>query len=131
LPMPEIRSLQMASTLFNEDKFLEASEVFSSCASKLEKEDSHFWAAISRENEGKSLLSWSKQQRKQDHATEQAVRGKEALLKAASNYGSEAEIYENANSVFLAERASSNKKWCESVVNNQTSQSDLLSLKHR
>jgi hypothetical protein len=128
LPMPELLRLQTAATLFNEGKFLEASKVFSSCATQLEKEDSCFWAAISRENEGKSLLSSSKQQSRQELATEQAVRGKEALLKAASTYGSEAEIYDNAHGIFLAERARSNKEWCESLANDQTGQSNLLPL---
>jgi len=131
LPTPELRRIQTAAALFNESKFLEASKAFSSCASKLEKEDSCFWAAISRENEGKSLLSGSKQQNKQELATEQLVRGKEALLKAANSYESEAEIYDNAHGVFLAERARSNKEWCESIVNDQLGQSNFLPLGHR
>jgi molybdopterin-guanine dinucleotide biosynthesis protein A len=111
LPIPEPRRLQNALALFNEGKFLEASEAFSSCSIRLEKGDSWFWAALSRENEGKSRLSWAKKQ------NEQESRGKEALLKAASNYAAEAEIYENAHGVFLSERARSNKLWCESLVN--------------
>jgi molybdopterin-guanine dinucleotide biosynthesis protein A len=125
LPMPELRRLQNATVLFNEGKFLEASEVFSSCATQLEAEDSCFWAAISRENEGKSLLSLSKQQSEQEFATKQAFIGKEALLKAAKNYGLEAKIYENADGSFLAERAKSNKLWCESLV-NELGQSNFL-----
>lgn len=126
LPKPELLRLQNASALFNEGKFLEASKAFSSCATQLETEDSYFWAALSRENEGKSLLSWSKQQSEQELATEQAFRGKEALLKAAKNYGLEAKIYENADGVFLAERAKSNKLWCESLVNDKLGQSNFL-----
>jgi molybdopterin-guanine dinucleotide biosynthesis protein A len=126
LPKPELLRLQNASALFNEGKFLEASKAFSSCATWLETEDSCFWAAISRENEGKSLLSWSKQQNKQEFATEQEIRGKEALLKAAKNYGLEAKIYENADGIFLAERAKSNKLWCESLVNDKLGQSNFF-----
>jgi len=128
LPMPQLQHLQNAATLFNEGKFLAAAKAFSSCATQLEKEDSRFWAAISRENEGKSLLSWSKQQNEQEFATKQAVRGKKALLKAASTYGSEAKIYDNAHSIFLAERARSNKKWCESMAKDQQDQSNLVPL---
>jgi hypothetical protein len=130
LPMLELRCLQTAAALFNEGEFLEASEAFSSCATRLE-EDSCFWAAISRENEGKSLLSLSKQQSKSEIAAEQAVRGKEALLKAASTYGCEAEIYDYARGVFLAERARSNKEWCEALANDQQDQSSLLAFEHR
>jgi molybdopterin-guanine dinucleotide biosynthesis protein A len=131
LPTPELRCLQTAAALFNEDKFLEAARAFSSCATRLEKEDSCFWAAISRENEAKSLLSLSKQQSNSEIAAEQEVRGKEALLKAASTYGCEAEIYDDAHGVFLAERARSNKEWCESLANDQQGQSNLLPLGHR
>jgi molybdopterin-guanine dinucleotide biosynthesis protein A len=127
LPTAKLQRLQTAAELFNEEKFLEASKAFSSCATQLEKEELRFWAAISRENEGKSLLNVLKQHSKQKLATEQAVKGKEALLKAASNYESEAKIYNNANGIFLAERAISNKGWCESMVNDQKSQRDLLS----
>jgi molybdopterin-guanine dinucleotide biosynthesis protein A len=115
LPTPELQSLQTAASLFKKNKFLEASQAFSSCASKLEKEDSWFWAAISRENQGKNLLNWSKQS-KHELAAEQEARGKKVLLKAASIYEFEAEIYKKAHSIFLAERAKSNKEWCESMA---------------
>jgi molybdopterin-guanine dinucleotide biosynthesis protein A len=131
LPTSELRWLQTAATLSNEGKLLEAAEAFSSCATRLEKENSCFWAAISRENEGKTLLSWSKQQSNQEHAAEQAARGEKALLKAASTYGCEVEIYENAHGIFLAERARSNKEWCESVAKDHQGQSSLLPLRHR
>ena len=126
LPTPELRRLQNASAVFNEGKFLEASEAFSSCATRLEAEESYFWAALSRENEGKSLLSWAKQQNKQELDAEQEIRGKEALLKAAKNYGLEAKIYENARGIFLVKRAKSNKLWCESLVSDQLGQSNFL-----
>jgi molybdopterin-guanine dinucleotide biosynthesis protein A len=113
LPMPKLQSLQEAAALFNEGKFLEAGKTFSSCAMPLEKENSCFWAAISQENEGKSLLNLSKQKSKPKHTTEHIAKGKEALLKAAISYESEAKIYDNAKGTFLAERARSNKEWCE------------------
>lgn len=126
LPTPQLRCLQTAAALFNENKLLEAADNFATCAAKLEKENSRFWAAISRENEGKSLLSWSNQQNKQEIASQQAARGKKALLEAASTYECEAEIYEDAHGVFLAERARSNKEWCESVAKDQQTYSNLL-----
>ena len=131
LPTPELQCLQTAATLFNEGKISEASEVFSSCATRLEKGDSCFWAAISRENQGKTLLSLSKQQSTQELAAEQEARGKEALLRAASTYACEAEIYDYAHGIFLAERARSNKEWCESLANNQQNQGNLLPLGYR
>jgi molybdopterin-guanine dinucleotide biosynthesis protein A len=114
LSISELLRLQNASKLLNENKFLKASKTYSSCAIELENECSCFWAAISRENEAKSLLNLSKQQSEQQIATEQALRSKEAFKKAVNNYDSEAKIYENAHAIFLAERAMSNKEWCSS-----------------
>jgi molybdopterin-guanine dinucleotide biosynthesis protein A len=128
LPIFELRRLQKASEFFNENKFSEAAKAFSSCATRLEKETVFFWAAISRENEGKSRLNWSKQSDR-EIAAEQTLLGREALLKAASYYALEAEIYEKAHGVFLAERARSNKDWCESLANEQLSQSSFLASK--
>ena len=90
LPTLELQQLRDAAALATEGKFPEVSIIFSSCATNLEREKSFFWAAISRENEGKNLLKWAQQQNK----PEQASRGKKALLKAASNYGLEAEMHE-------------------------------------
>jgi molybdopterin-guanine dinucleotide biosynthesis protein A len=112
LPIPELHQLQNASTLVNEGKFLEASKILSSCAAHLEAAFSCFWAAISRENEGKSLLNLSRQQSEQKVAAEQECRGKEALANACSNYGLEAKMYRGAHALFLAERAKSNMDWC-------------------
>ena len=106
LPTTQLHQIQKASSLLNEGKFLEASNIFSSCATRLETDCSCFWAAICRENEAKSLLSIPRLQR------EQICRAKEALAKACSNYEFEAEIYDVAHSVFLAERAKSNMEWC-------------------
>ncbi len=106
LSLPELHQLQNASLLFDEGKFFEASNAFSSCATRLETDCSYFWAAISRENEAKSLLKLPLKQ------NQQACRTKEALAKASSNYGMEAEIYDAARGVFLAERAKSNMEWC-------------------
>ncbi|PVX24706.1 MAG: hypothetical protein CW716_09530 [Candidatus Bathyarchaeum sp.] len=106
LPTTELSQLQKASTLMNEGKFLEASNIFSACAARVETACSCFWAAISRENEAKSLLNLSRQQ------SERASLAKEALAKACNNYEVEAEMYDVAHGIFLAERARSNMDWC-------------------
>ena len=110
LPSAELNQIQEASALRKEFKLLEASRIFSSCAVRLEKENSLFWAAVSRENEGKSLLSLSESQ---SEFAGQAANGRKALLRAAVIYGLEAEMHEECCSVFLAERARSDKAWCE------------------
>jgi molybdopterin-guanine dinucleotide biosynthesis protein A len=118
LPLAKLSSIQKASTLSNKGNFLEASQIFSASAVQLETEASWFWAAISRENEGKSLLNLSKQQSNQESATKYALKAKDAFLEAANNYELEAKIYEKSNATFLAERARSNKKWCEEQISS-------------
>ncbi len=110
LPFAELQRLREASMLCREGKWVEASRVFSSCADHFEGKELFFWGALSRENEGKSLLSGFKNQ----HKAEQVTDGKKALLEAAKNYGSEAEVHEKCGCVFLSERAQSDKLWCES-----------------
>jgi molybdopterin-guanine dinucleotide biosynthesis protein A len=117
LSKSQLQRLQTATSLFNENKFFEASKAFSSYTNQIEK-GSYFWAAINQENRGKSLLSWSKQQSSKERAVEQTLKGKEALLKAAATYELEAKMYENAHGIFLAERAMSDKLWCEAQVTN-------------
>jgi len=117
LPINELHCLRAASVLFRENKFSEAAEAFSSCATRLEIKNSFFWAAISRENEGKSLLSLSKRENASDLAAKQVTEGRGTLLKAAVTYGLEAEMHEECGCVFLADRARSDKLWCESRAN--------------
>jgi hypothetical protein len=81
-------------------------------------ENSFFWAAISRENEGKSLLERAQQQTEPELTIDQASGVKKALLKAADNYGLEAEMHEKYRCRFLAERARSDKAWCEAYADN-------------
>ncbi len=126
LPISMLRQLRKAAAFYNEGKFSEASLTFSSCATGMEK-DSIFWTAISQENQGKALLSLSKQQSKKELAAEKKAKAEEALLKAASAYACEAEIYDSAQGIFLAERARSNKEWCELLVNDQQNQNNFAS----
>lgn len=116
LPTRELHLLRMASRLTQRRLLLEAAREFSSCADHLEKEGPFFWAAISRENEGKCLISLAKQQKEQKLVTEQTSMGKKALLKAAVTYGLEAKMHEDCGCVFLAERARSDKAWCEKHI---------------
>jgi molybdenum cofactor guanylyltransferase len=124
LLVPELLRLRDASALCHEHKFAEATAVFSSCAEKLEKEKSFFWAGISRENEGETLLAWSQQQKEPQAASDLDFRGKDAFLAAANNYRSEAEVHLEGRCRFLAERAWADKAWCEGWVMGKTGHSD-------
>lgn len=110
LPLAELRRLREAAALCQEGEFVEASSVFSSCAVHFEKSGLFFWVALSRENEGKSLISSAQNQKE----SEQVGAGRKALLEAAKNYGAEAEVHDKCGCVFLSERARSDKLWCES-----------------
>jgi len=83
--------------------FSEAAKTFANRAYNFEKQDSFFWAAVSRESEAKSCLSLCNGREVKD-----------VFLRAARNYGLEAELYEKSKCYLLADRASSDKLWCES-----------------
>jgi hypothetical protein len=114
----EIGRLQEASELLNANMFPEASEIFSSCATRMEKDNSFFWAAVSRENEAKSYLIQTKIQ-SEPKAAKTVSESRQAFLKAASNYELEAKLHEKSLCFFLAERAMSDKAWCESRANER------------
>jgi molybdopterin-guanine dinucleotide biosynthesis protein A len=117
LRISELVRLREAATLFSTKNFLKASRIFSSCATNMESEDSFFWAAVSRENEGKSILSRFKGINNPESAIKILSEGKRALLKAAYNYGLEAEMHEKFQCFFLADRARSDQAWCELRAN--------------
>jgi len=112
LSVEEIRRLDAASLKRDSSDFLEASKIFSASAVRLERKDSFFWAAISREYQAKSLLSLFGQ----SNNSKLIKNIKDALSIAAQNYGSEAKIYEENRCYLLAERARADKSWCELQV---------------
>lgn len=109
LPVAELKRLKEAATLRWKEKFTEAASIFALCATIFERKKMFFWAALSRENEGKSFLDMSMNQRETGHAGA----GRKALLEAAENYEFEAQTHEKCGCTFLAERARSDKLWCE------------------
>jgi len=114
IPTFELNLLRDASTLVQDGNFFEAAEVFASCGDLMEKRRTFFWAAISRENEGKSTLKWTKQLDVPELAAARVVEARNALLKAATNYRLEADMHERNCYPFLAERARSDEAWCQS-----------------
>lgn len=116
LPLLELQRMREAVALVKNGEFSKASRTFASCANNLETEGLFFWTAISRENEGKTLLKGAQQHITPEREARQVSRARKALLRAAANYGVEAEMYERKRYVFLAERSSSDKLWCESLA---------------
>lgn len=117
LPTLELKRLRDAAASVHGNKFSGASRIFASCGDRLEEKGIFFWAAISRENEGKSLLQWALRQEEPTTTATRVARARKALLKAANNYALEAEMHEKNHYFFLAERATSDKTWCESHAN--------------
>ncbi len=99
----ELPLLLKASLYRKSSNFSKAARIFANRAYNFEKQDSFFWAAVSRENEAKNCLSLCNGREVKD-----------IFLRAARNYGSEAKLYEKNKCYLLAERASSDKLWCES-----------------
>jgi molybdenum cofactor guanylyltransferase len=110
LPITELRELRKAVSLCRESNISEAAKIFSANATSLDKQGSFFWAAISRENEAKNLRNMSKHQVQSTLVSESRA----AFLKAADTYGMEAKMHQDCGCFFLANRAISDKAWCES-----------------
>ncbi len=110
----EVKQLLDAGSFWEKNNNLRASEIFSACASRLEKEKSFFWAGLSREYEGETLLALSKHQTDSNLAKEQDSKAKDAYAKAANNFVLESEIYEKAHCSFLTNLAMVDSLWCES-----------------
>ncbi|MGA2386340.1 MAG: molybdenum cofactor guanylyltransferase [Candidatus Bathyarchaeia archaeon] len=106
--------LRGGAGMVQEGKLAEAQSVFSSCTRNFEAKESFFWAGVSGENQGEALLKLSEQQHGQQEAVELDFEGKDAFLRAANNYRVEAEWLEENRCRLLAERAFSDKAWCES-----------------
>jgi len=115
----ELKLLKTASGYYRGGKFLEASSMFSSSSNRLESRGLNFWAGISRENEGKSLFSLSERQSDTEFKKDHYMKGKVAFMRAAQNYGLEAEIYEKNQVGFLAKRARADGSWCQRRVNQE------------
>lgn len=108
VPAEQLDLLLEASLKQNNSDYSKATEIYFACAANFEKEQSFFWAALSRENEAKTYHSMLRLQNKQD------ILFKDAFLKAAQNYEAEANAYQQHNCYILAERAKADKLWCES-----------------
>ncbi len=112
--LSDLAQLREAAAFFSRGQVRKASGVFSSCAARAETEDSFFWAAVGRENEGKAVLALAEKQPNSASASRIQSESAQAFLKAAHNYESEAKMYEKFGCLFLSERARSDKIWCES-----------------
>jgi molybdopterin-guanine dinucleotide biosynthesis protein A len=124
LLVAELKRLRQAAAFRQEHQLSEAQAVFSSSASELEKAKSFFWAGISRENEGETLLAWSKLEKDPAEASDLDFRGKDAFLAAANDYRLEAEMHFEGGCRFLGERAWADKAWCEGWVMGKAGHSE-------
>lgn len=126
VPIRKLHQLRKAAFLRKKAKSSEAAEVFSKCSEELERNETPFWAAISRENEGKSHLDLSKKKNNSIPVATEISKSKSAFMEAASLYELEAAMHQKCGCTFLAERAKSDKYWCVSLVNNLRNDKKLL-----
>jgi molybdopterin-guanine dinucleotide biosynthesis protein A len=115
LPNQKLNNLRKAATLRKANEYSQAAEIFSICAKELEAE-APFWAGVSYENEGKSYLDLYKTQKTTEHNVELLSKVKMSLTKASSQYELEATMYQEYGCAFLADRANSDKQWCETQI---------------
>jgi molybdenum cofactor guanylyltransferase len=102
-PLEDISTLLDAANQRDKKDFLDSAEMFAGCADRLEKKETYFWAALSREHQAKSMSA-------SDHQS------KEAFLQAAQNYDAEAKIYDQNHCYLLGERAKSDALWCKKQI---------------
>ncbi len=114
LAISDLQLLRKGAELIQENELSDAQMTFGQCASNFEFSNSHFWAALSRENQGETFLKMSQLQPDPKTAVELDFDGKETFVEAANNYRLEAEMYDENRCRLLAERAWADKAWCES-----------------
>jgi molybdopterin-guanine dinucleotide biosynthesis protein A len=112
----DLQRLRAGAKMLQEDRISEAQSTFADCACNFEFSNAFFWAALSWENQGETLLKLSQQELDPKAVVERDFEGKDSFLKAANSYRVEAEIYEENRCWLLAERALADKAWCESWV---------------
>jgi molybdenum cofactor guanylyltransferase len=117
LPTYDLEQIKNGARMMHENRIFEASKIFSACSARLERGNSLFWAAVSKEYEGKSYIKLSEQSAEQNLDSEEKTKASEALLKAANIYELEAQMHEKSQCIFLADRARSDKMWCKSRAN--------------
>jgi hypothetical protein len=116
LSIPDLKLLREGAEMFQGGKISEAQSTFASCVGNFEFSTLFFWAALSGEKQGEALLAFSQQQLAPETAAELDFESKETFLRAANNYRRETEIHEENRCWLLAERALTDKTWCESWV---------------
>ena len=119
-PITDLKRLRDAAEMIQHGKLPEALSIFSTCSGSFEAKESFFWAGISDENQGETLLKFSGQQREQKLAVDLDFEGKEAFVRAANDYRLESERFEEYGCRLLAERGLADKAWCESWAMGKT-----------
>ncbi|MGA2681156.1 MAG: molybdenum cofactor guanylyltransferase [Candidatus Bathyarchaeia archaeon] len=128
-PVSDLNHLRKGAKMIQQAKLTEAQGVFSSCIKSFEDKELSFWAGVSGENQGETLLKLGGQQQEHKTAVELDFEGKEAFLRSANNYRIEAERYEEHGCRLLAERGLADKAWCESWAMGKTAHGHRYSSK--
>lgn len=100
---PHLRFLRNGQRTLKEGKTSKAQNTFAACTESFEAQNVYFWAGISAEKFSEATLK-------------QSATNDRSFLRAAKNYLSEAETYQEKGCKLLADRALADKVWCESKV---------------
>ena len=86
LPVSDLKLLREGAQKIHQGKLSEAQSAFSLSVASFEVKKLFFWAAVSGENLGETLLKLSEKLHDKKVAAERDFEGKEAFLSAANNY---------------------------------------------
>ncbi len=109
----EVRQLETATRHNDKGEFEKAVSKISCASTRLETEGLNFWAGASFKNEGEILLNLSRETENTELKRTYHVRSEEAFVKAAQNYGVEADKYEKNSIAFLARHARTDQSLCQ------------------
>jgi hypothetical protein len=112
----ELKKLRTAARYNDKGRFVEASNMFFSCSTRLEKARLNFWAGVSNENEGEIMFNLSRRREDTELEEDYHLKGRAGFVKAAQNYGSEAETYDKNNVSFLSKHARNDQLWCQHLA---------------
>lgn len=110
----ELQLLKEGAKALQNGDLAAAQKSFCNSAELFEAGGCNFWAALTWEAKGETLLKQKEKETDAKFVLELDSAAKQAYLKAADNYRLEAEFHEVHRCFFLAERALADKAWCES-----------------
>ena len=111
VPVEDLKLFSEGMKQLDINNLKDSRDIFKTCRDRFEAKNIHFWAALSNEKLGETVLKLLNQQKA---ASEMYFEANEAYLRASNNYNDEAKIYINKGCKFLGQVALADKTMCES-----------------